>query len=121
VAVGAAVDADERPELDRDVDLLLRFPVGGFLDGFAKVDEAAGERPQVLTGVERAAQQDDVVVGRDRDGGGDGLRVVVGAVAAMRAGDRAGVRDLGRLRAARAEAGLAQRGVEAAARQNRSS
>ena len=89
----------------------------GLLDGLAEVDEAAGERPQVLAGVERAAQQDDLAVRRDRDRGGDGLRVVVGAVAAVRARDRARVGDLGRLRAARAEAGLAQRGVEARSRE----
>jgi len=121
VAVGAAVDADERPELDRDVDLLARLPVSGLLDGLAEVDEAAGERPQVLAGVECAAEQDDLALRRDRDRGGDRLRVVVGAVAAMRAGDRARVRDLGGLRAARAEAGFAQRRIEAGAGQNRSS
>jgi hypothetical protein len=121
VAVGAAVDADERPELNRDADLLPRLALGGLSDRFAEVDEAARERPQVLAGVERAPEQDDVVIRRDRDRGGDRLRVVISAVAAVRAGDRARVGDVGRLRAARAEASLLQRGVEASAGQNRSS
>jgi hypothetical protein len=121
VAVGAAVDADQRPKLDGDVDLLPGLAMGRLLDGLAEVDEAAGERPKVLAGVERPAQQDDLVRRGDGDRGGDRLGVVVGAVAAVRAGDRARVGDLGRLRAAGAEAGLAQRGVEARAGQNRSS
>jgi hypothetical protein len=108
----AAIDADERAELDRDVELLAGLAVGGLLDRLAEVDEAAGERPQVLARVEGATEQDDLAVRGDRDRGGDRLGVVVGAVAAVRAGDRARVVDVGRLGATRAEAGLAQRGVE---------
>ena len=59
--LGAAVDADERVELDVDLELLQRLPARRLLDGLAEVDEAAGERPQVLAGVERAPQQDDLV------------------------------------------------------------
>jgi hypothetical protein len=95
--------------------------VRGLLDGLAQVDEAARERPQVLAGVERAPQQDDLAALRDGDRGGDGLRVVIGAVAAVRAGDRARVGDLRRLGAAGAVARLAQRRVERVAQENRSS
>jgi hypothetical protein len=116
----AAVDADDRAEIDRDVELLAGLAVGGFLDRLAEVDEAAGERPQLLARVEGAAEQDDLAVRGDRDRGCDRLGVVVGAVAAVRAGDRARVVDVGRLGAARAEAGLAQRGVELG-QENRSS
>jgi hypothetical protein len=93
--------------------------MSGLLHRLAEVDEAAGERPQVLAGIGGAAQQDDFPSGRDGDRGGDRLRVVVGAVAAVRAGDRARVGDLGGLSATGAEARLAQRGVQAA--QKRSS
>ena len=54
-----------------------------------------------------------LVVGGDRDRRRDRLRVVVGAVAAVRAVDRAGVVDLGLLSAARAEPGVLERRVEA--------
>jgi hypothetical protein len=120
--VGAAVDADERPELDRDVELLPDLAMSGVLDRLPEVDEAAGERPQVLAGVERAAQQDDLAGRRDRDRGDDRLGVVVRAVAAVRAGDRARVDDGRGLRAAGAEAGLVERGIEAGRfQENRSS
>ena len=88
--VRLAVDADEPPELDPDVQLLARLPVRGVLDGLAEVDEAAGERPQVLAGIERAPEQDDLARPGDRDRGGDRLRVVVRGEPAVRAHDRRG-------------------------------
>ena len=60
--LGAGVDADEVRELDRDLELLLRLSAGRLLNRLAEVDEAAGERPQVLAGVEASLQQDDAVV-----------------------------------------------------------
>jgi hypothetical protein len=111
-AVRAAVDADEAVELDVDLELLPRFPACGLLRRLAEVDEAAGERPQVAAGVGVAAEQDDPASRVVRDRAGDGLGVVVGAVAAVRAGEAAGVGDRGVLAAAGAEAGFGQGGVE---------
>ena len=91
--LGTRVDADEVRELDRDLELLLRLSLRRLFNRFAEVDEAAGERPQVLAGIEAPLQQDDAVVGRGRDRRRDRLRVVVGAVAAVGAADRARVVD----------------------------
>jgi hypothetical protein len=107
-------------ELHGDVELLQRLAAGGVLDRLAQVGVAAGERPQVLAGVEGALEQDEAAVGRARDRGGDGLGVVVGDVAAVRAGDRARVLDRGGLGAARAEARVRERRVEVG-QENRSS
>jgi hypothetical protein len=111
-AVRPAVDADEAVELDVDLELLPRFPARGLLRRLAEVDEAAGERPEIAAGVRVAAEQDDPALRVVRDRAGDGLGVVVGAVAAVGAGEAAGVGDRGVPAAAGAEAGFLERGVE---------
>ena len=62
--LGARVDADERAELDLDLELLARLAPRGVLDGLAELDEAAGERPATRALVQRAAQQPDPPVAR---------------------------------------------------------
>jgi hypothetical protein len=108
----AAVDADEPGQRDRDPELLARLAVGGLLGRLAEVDEAARERPEVAARVRAALEQDDPAVRVVRDRAGDRLGVVVGAIAAVRACEAAGVGDRGLSRAARAEAGLGERGVQ---------
>src|SRR5256885_4183225 len=83
--VGARVHADQPVELDVHLELLSGLASRRLLDRFAEVDEAAGEGPAAGARVEGPPEEDDAALLVARDGRGDGLGVVVGAVAAVRA------------------------------------
>ena len=106
------VHADERNELDVDLDLLHGFPVGGILDRLAEIDEPARERPPATPRIKATADEHHAAVGVDRNHGRDRLRVVVRRVAAVRADDPTREVAVRRLAAARTEPSFGERGVE---------
>jgi len=111
--VGARVDTHEIAELDVHLELFARLAHGGILDGLAELDVAAGKRPAPGALVLRAAQQPDPAVLVARDRGGGGLRAPQRVVAAGVAAQLARKRHLREPRAARTEADVLERGIEA--------
>jgi hypothetical protein len=69
------IDADQRGELDRHVDLLTAFAHRRDRWILVVVDESAGQAPEAVAGLDRPATQDDSALGF-HDHGGRNLRVV---------------------------------------------
>src|SRR4051812_21841824 len=117
--LGAGVDAHQLAEVDLDLQLLARLASSRVLHRLAEVDEPARERPQPGARVERAPQQPHASLMVARDRARDRLRVVIGAVAAVPAGDRSRVGDLGLRAAPRAVPDVLESGVETRLRGHR--
>jgi hypothetical protein len=70
-ALRGVVDVQHRLDLDRCPDLFATLANDGFGGALVVVDEAAGQTPQTVPGLDRAPAEDDAAVGLDHDRGSD--------------------------------------------------